>query len=75
MEEVLVDTIAGSSIVESMAESVGDAVVESMAENVDAAVQSMAESVESSIGDVVESFVDDCLAEGCVDDVVESIME
>ena len=75
VEEVLVDTIAGSFIVESMAESVGDAVVESMAENVDAAVESMAESVESSIGDVVESFVDDCLAEGCVDDVVESIME
>lgn len=85
VEDAVADSMVGNSLdavaesVIDVAESAGDAIVDSVSDVVDSlaseAVDTLSESLESSIEDAVESFVDDCLTEGCLDEVVESIME
>mmetsp|Transcript_39254 Transcript_39254/g.82540 ORF Transcript_39254/g.82540 Transcript_39254/m.82540 type:complete len:470 (-) Transcript_39254:64-1473(-) len=76
--DAAMDAIAEETIdatMDAIAESAED-VVEIIAEDkMEAIVESAVESVESSLEDVVESLVDDCLTEGCLDQVVESVME
>ena len=86
VEDTVLDSVIGDSIVDAVADSVsdvaesaGDAMIDSVSDVVDSlaseAVDTLSESLESSIEDAVESFVDDCLTEGCLDEVIESIVE
>lgn len=70
LESTISESVLGSAV-EEIVDAVSEEAVDVVAESVTDAVESIVESVE----DVVESFMDDCISEGCVDQVVESILD
>jgi len=70
LESTISESVLGS-VVEEIVDRVSEEAVDVVAESVTDAVESIVESVEGA----VESFVDDCISEGCVDQVMENILD
>mmetsp|Transcript_20605 Transcript_20605/g.37227 ORF Transcript_20605/g.37227 Transcript_20605/m.37227 type:complete len:420 (+) Transcript_20605:94-1353(+) len=70
------DSVSIDDTMDALTGSAGSAVDDAVEAMVGETMDALAESVEFSLEDVVlESFVDECLSEGCLDQVVESVLE